>query len=315
MDFFLCVCETSRVGSSGTTKVHIRQFQQLYTCVTGRFMDSDDAREVYKYHDNVLVPQLGLWPPNTDGKPVVGIDELRVILTFNLAYDTSIFSTGLQRVWLHGYYVILSYTGVRPAELVDGGRKRPKDGSLDELFGQKVVIGPANGDDGSNTDKADVADDEEATDDDPKRLNELLSRETTGRGRPKALCYENILMMIVCHPVTGKAIPTMAIKFIHLKGADEKSKPAVFYFSPTKKLILCAITVMMAHALRDHAFDAPSLTNAARVLRAGPAFTKCTPLRREGSMLKTPVFRRFGFDGVLSETEAMLYNRLRSSRK
>jgi hypothetical protein len=48
MDFFLYVCETSKIESWGSSKVYIRQFQQLYTCVTGRFMDRNDANEVYK---------------------------------------------------------------------------------------------------------------------------------------------------------------------------------------------------------------------------------------------------------------------------
>lgn len=49
--------------------------------------------------------------------------------------------------------------------------------------------------------------------------------ETTKRGRPKALCYEDILMMLVRHPVTGLPVLAMAIKFIHHKGADKKPRP------------------------------------------------------------------------------------------
>lgn len=52
--------------------------------------------------------------------------------------------------------------------------------------------------------------------------------ETTKRGRPKALCYEDILMMLVRHPVTGLPVLAMAIKFIHHKGADKKPKPYDF---------------------------------------------------------------------------------------
>jgi hypothetical protein len=58
-----------------------------------------------------------------------------------------------------------------------------------------------------------------------KLVEGLLTQETMGRGRPKALCYEDILMMIVRHPVTGRCIPAMAIKFIYHKGADNKPKP------------------------------------------------------------------------------------------
>lgn len=48
MDFFLFVCETYNIRSWGTSKVYIRQFQELYTTVTGRFMDRNDSKEVYK---------------------------------------------------------------------------------------------------------------------------------------------------------------------------------------------------------------------------------------------------------------------------
>jgi hypothetical protein len=45
--------------------------------------------------------------------------------------------------------------------------------------------------------------------------------------RPKALCYEDIQMMIVRHPTTGRCMPAMAIKFVHHKGADNKPKPYI----------------------------------------------------------------------------------------
>lgn len=48
MDFFLFVCSNYRVRSWGTSEEYMRQFQQLYTTVTGRYMDRNDAKEVYK---------------------------------------------------------------------------------------------------------------------------------------------------------------------------------------------------------------------------------------------------------------------------
>jgi hypothetical protein len=47
-DFFLYVCENSKITSWGSGKEYIRQFQQLYTTVTGQYMDRNDAKEVYK---------------------------------------------------------------------------------------------------------------------------------------------------------------------------------------------------------------------------------------------------------------------------
>lgn len=48
MDFFLFVCETSRIKSRGSSEEYIRQFQQLYTTVTGRYADRNDIKELYK---------------------------------------------------------------------------------------------------------------------------------------------------------------------------------------------------------------------------------------------------------------------------
>jgi hypothetical protein len=145
------------------------------------------------------------------------VDSLRAILTFNIAYDTGIVPLELQRVNLSVCYMVLCYTGARPAELVNNERKRPKDGSVEELFGAKVIMS---------------TEDEEATDESPSELAKLLHQETGGRDRPKALCYEDILMMIVRDPVTGRAIPAMSIKFIHHKGCDNKPKPYVRSRSP-----------------------------------------------------------------------------------
>ncbi len=170
-----------------------------------------------KYHDHILVPRFALRAPNIDGKPVLNVDSLRVILIFNIAYDTSIRPLELQRLNDSGCYMIICYTGVRPAELVHNERKPPKDGSLEELFGVKAVMAA----------DRDAEADELPDDPESRELCVLLLRETVKRDRVKALCYEDILMMVVRHPVTGRATLAMSIKFIHHKGCDNKPKPYV----------------------------------------------------------------------------------------
>jgi len=100
-------------------------------------------------------------------------------------------------------------------------RKRLKDNSQSEIFGRKAVTS-VDTDDKSETGEAD---DKEAPDKESKWLNELLSAETTGRGRPKALCNQDVLLMAVRHPVTGGHTLAMAIKLIHHKGSDDKPRP------------------------------------------------------------------------------------------
>ena len=171
-----------------------------------------------------MVSRYNLRPPNVNSKPVVSVDELRVIQIFNIAFDTGIFPGEWHRIQLSGCYLIMCYTGARPAELVHSERQRPHDVSAVELFGSKVVdaVDPAN-----EREDRDEGLDEPAADETSRRLDELPLAETAGRGRPKALCYEDILMMIVRHPVTGHSTPVMAIKFVHHKGCDKTPKPYV----------------------------------------------------------------------------------------
>ncbi|KAI1026560.1 hypothetical protein LB503_013368 [Fusarium chuoi] len=290
-DFLLYICERYKITSWGSGHEYIRQFQQLYTTVNGQYMDRNDTKEVYKYYRSVLVPRFGHRPPNIDGKPVLNVDNLRVILTFNIAYDTTIFPGERHRINLAGCYQLLCYTGARPAELVDGERQKPKDVQSSSS---------------ASSEEQEVLADEQS-----KVLNGLLSQETVGRGRPKALCYEDIQMMIVRHPATERCMPAMAIKFVHHKGADNKPKPTIFYFTPTRKLLFCAVSTILALALHDNAFDAPSLTDAAVIFGSQPPrFKHCIPLRWKKSMLKTPIFRRYR-GTELSADEAMLYSKLR----
>lgn len=299
-DFFLWVCEAHRIKSWGTSQEYIRQFQQLHTTITGRYPDRNDIKELYKYHDRVLIPRFDLRAPNVDGKPVLNVDSLRVILVFNIAYDTSVRPLELQRLNDSGCYMIICYTGVRPAELVHNERKPPKDGSLDELFGSKAVMG------------ADDDADEEPDDPDSTELCTLLLKETVRRDRVKALCYEDILMMIVRHPVTGRATLAMSIKFIHHKGCDNKPRPTIFFFTRSKKLLFCPILLFLGIALFSDAFDSECLKDANSVLGTEvPLGYQCLPMRWKQSRLKAPFFRRVARDGTVSEDEAMLYSTLR----
>ena len=117
--------------------------------------------------------------------------------TFNIAYDTGIFPLERHRLQLSACYLILACTGAWPAEVVDN-EKTKQFGHLGELFEPEAV---------------------EAGLDNGSRLSQVA------RGRPKALCYEDILLMVVRHPQTGEDVLAMSIKFIHHKGADNKPKP------------------------------------------------------------------------------------------
>jgi hypothetical protein len=143
----------------------------------------------------------------------VGVREVSDLLIYNLAYDTSIFNTERHRIDLWGCYIFMYYTGVRSAELVESEKEEPEN--TKKLFHRKAVMHP-------DTD----ADNEPPPPDAfSERVSKLLEQEPTQHGRSKSLCYEDICLMIVRHPVTGRYLPAMAIRFTHHKGSDNRPKP------------------------------------------------------------------------------------------
>lgn len=73
MDFFLFICGNYKIRSWGSSEEYIRQFQQLYTTVTGRYMDRNDAKEVYKV-PKPTEPELPTMPINRSLVPPHGLN-------------------------------------------------------------------------------------------------------------------------------------------------------------------------------------------------------------------------------------------------
>ncbi|KAG8852526.1 hypothetical protein FRB96_008621 [Tulasnella sp. 330] len=278
MDFLLHLCETCDITSSGTCWQYFRQWKQLYAKSTGRRMDINESDEVLKFHQTYLIPRFHLSAPSLRDKSVTDSGDLLALLSFNWGYDHRRLPSERQRLDIAACYLILASTGCRPAEIVDGEKSKPLDGSFDELFGPhaKLALKPSLG--------AELTGEE---------LTQLLEFETQSRGRPKALCYEDMQLMVVRHPETGLDTLVLSIKFTHHKGADKKPKPTIFYFTPTNKLIFCLVTLIVSIAILDGAFDSPTLTSVEAIFRAsvsGPV--SYTPFRWKKEWLKRPVFRR-----------------------
>lgn len=165
-----------------------------------------------KWHDVILVAKYKLRPPCILGKDVANVDTLLVLLTFNIRYDTGVFPWEGHRIQLPGCYLGLACTGARPAEFVDGETKTGKDEYTKELLSQIAATSIP-------------SDEDEAPDKDSRLLEKMILQEYEGRGRPKALCYEDILLMVVRHPETGEDVLAMYIRLAHHKGMDNKPKP------------------------------------------------------------------------------------------
>lgn len=81
-----------------------------------------------------MVNRYGLQALYTYRKDVTNADTLLVLLTFNIKFNTGIFSCEGYRVQLLGCYLGLAFTGAQLAEFIDGERKTGKDRCLEELF-------------------------------------------------------------------------------------------------------------------------------------------------------------------------------------
>ncbi|KAL8377037.1 hypothetical protein RB595_007934 [Gaeumannomyces hyphopodioides] len=289
MSFLVFLCQLYKIRAQGTLGIYRRQFKQLYALATGKYMDMNDSRETKKLEDH-LAKVFKLQKPNVAAKDVADAGDLLALLTFNIAYDTGTFSGERYRIQLSACYLALAYTGARPAELVDGERRSKTDGCYQELFLPNASREPLL-DGGSAV------------------LEDLLSQESNNRGRPKALCYEDISLMVVRHPETGKDDLVMSIKFTHHKGADNKPKPTVFFFTTTQRLIFCLISAIVSLALHDKAFAAETLVDARSIFdvkNQGPI--KCTPIRWKPECLKQPIFRNFD-DSMLSDNQPLPYSK------
>lgn len=134
--------------------------------------------------------------------------DLLALLEHNIAYDTRIISDERLRLVVAAGYLVLGYTGCRPAEIVDGEKKKPTTPRWKELFEDRNLL---------QFDQVDTFSD---MDDDFE--DEFLRRSSL---RPNALCYEDITLFVYRHPDTGEHCIGMAIKFTHHKGHDNKLKP------------------------------------------------------------------------------------------
>jgi hypothetical protein len=76
-----------------------------------------------QYLDTLLAEEFSLRREKT-AKPVLGADDLILLLTYYWAWDTSIFQTEDQRLSLAAIMLLLIYTGCRPAELVDAAKRK-----------------------------------------------------------------------------------------------------------------------------------------------------------------------------------------------
>ncbi|KAI9808022.1 MAG: hypothetical protein M1827_007547 [Pycnora praestabilis] len=189
-------------------------------------------------------------------KPVMGVDDLLLVLTHHWAKLKSVFPNERQRVQLPRILLFAAYTASRPGELW----KEPWD-------------------------------DLENSDYDEIGADRGKEKETK---RSKAVCYEDICLMLLRNPTPGERhVLDIESTLAHHKGVDRKLKPTTFLFREEDDPIFCPITHILTLAFVDHAFEAPSLRSVEQIF--GLRILKpvnCIQLHWKESMKKIPVFRQ-----------------------
>jgi|SRR5579862_9455503 len=130
---------------------------------------------------------------------MMNVDDLLLVLTHHWARDTSSFPTERQRVQLPMILITAAYTASRPQELVDAGRKKKMPDRMKEGYEPWDGLGDSDYDD-----------------------NRLEDEEK----RCKALCYEDICLMLLRNPDHRDCdVLIMEVQMSHHNGAERKLKP------------------------------------------------------------------------------------------
>ncbi|TGO22912.1 hypothetical protein BPAE_0150g00050 [Botrytis paeoniae] len=306
MAFLRFICETGKIRAFSSAHQYLLQFKQFYNRANGHHMDTNDTKEVLMYLRTTLADRFNL-ERTTKAKPVLGADDILLLLTHHWARDTSTFPTENQRLALATIMLLSIYTGCRPAELVDASK------------GKAVLCGKLSRNDSTCLSNDGDSDDEDFKDsedersfieskelDDPNynqqnpwsNLNNIdykddIEDDEIETRRFKSLCYEDIRLWIVQNPTKGERdLLGMEVTFAHRKGVDRKPKPTTFIFHEETLPILCPIAHILAIAIRDDAIKVDGYR------RAEPFFesnlqdpTKAVLVHWKPHMLKTPIFR------------------------
>ncbi|KAI0033819.1 hypothetical protein K488DRAFT_46827, partial [Vararia minispora EC-137] len=207
-------------------------------------------------------------------KNVTDSSDLLAMLIHAISYDKRILGDERLQLSILSCYLVLGYTGCRPAEIVDGEKKVPTDPRWKELFESRNLL------------QMEAASDPEFEDDLPRQSPRP----------PNALCYEDITLFVCRHPETGEDCLGMAIKFTHHKGHDNKLKPTVFFYQ-TNRVMFDLVTLIISLALIDGAFESENLTSVDAVFDAEvPDGLEYLPLQWKKEWLSRPVFRSSNSD-------------------
>lgn len=170
-------------------------------------------------------------------KPVLGVDDLLLLLNHHWARDTSTFPTERHRVQFALILLLLFAIGCRPAELVDAKKKKKKrrwpgleddetsDGNVNDTGFEDAEAG-ADADFGFDDHDSAVADLGSENDGNGSNDDVAMTDVEMELRRFDALCYEDVRLLVVRNPVAGERdVLAMEVTLAHHKGAQRRPKP------------------------------------------------------------------------------------------
>ena len=146
-----------------------------------------------------------------------GTDDLLVLQTFNFAYDYTVFPSERHGIQPSGRYLLLSFTGARPGEIVD--EKKTQRMARGKTCMAERRLGP-------RTRMTAIRVQTKL----PVCLTRCLSKKLSVADGPKHFVMMTFFCRLCDTPKLVRTFPTMANKFIHHK---EKSEDLSREYSPT----------------------------------------------------------------------------------
>ncbi|KAF8514103.1 hypothetical protein BU17DRAFT_94798 [Hysterangium stoloniferum] len=119
MDFLTFMCENYDINTTDTLWQCFRVWKQLYHLYVGEEFNSVDSEDVYHFYKEEVIRAYRFKNSQTCVKTVTDSSDLLAMMIHNIAYDKLILPDERVRLVVAASYLILGYTGCRPAEIVD----------------------------------------------------------------------------------------------------------------------------------------------------------------------------------------------------
>ncbi|EJP62038.1 FluG domain-containing protein [Beauveria bassiana ARSEF 2860] len=129
MTFLHWICETylqprRKRSKKKSVNQYWRDFKMLYRrCNDGKIVNPNHCEEIRKYINDKLKTKFNL-DDEPGSKPVLSVDDLLLGLTHHWSRDRRVFPTEDDRLDVAAIMLFQAYTACRPAELVDGTKRR-----------------------------------------------------------------------------------------------------------------------------------------------------------------------------------------------